>query len=80
MRMRAPLPSRNARMTGFLVALVTAFLAIALIRDAATNAAGAEAIVRVAAGAGLVVLAVIVAALVLFPEQLQAYFARRRGE
>jgi hypothetical protein len=64
-------------MSGFVLAIVTAFFAIMLIRDGATNASGAEAIVRVATGGALVLLALFVAALVLFPEQIRAYLDRR---
>lgn len=73
------LPSRNARMTGFLVALMTAFIAIVVIRDAIENGSGVEAVIRIGTGVSLVVLAIIVAALVLFPAQLRDYFARRRA-
>lgn len=74
-----PLPSRNARMTGFLVALMTAFIAIIVIRDAIENGSGVEAVIRIITGISLVLLGIIVAALVLFPAQLRDYFARRRG-
>jgi hypothetical protein len=80
MRPQSSLPSRNARMSGFLVAIVTAFLAVALIRDATVNASGTEATLRIIAGGSLVLLAIVVGALVLFPERLRSYFASRRGE
>ncbi len=65
-------PSNTARMTGLMIAVVTAFLAILMIRDAATGgSAGIDAIVRIAAGVSLVVLAVVVGALSAFPVQIR---------
>ncbi len=65
-------PSNTARMTGLMIAVVTAFLAILMIRDAATGgSAGIDAIVRIAAGVSLVVLAIVVGALSVFPAQIR---------
>lgn len=77
--MPAALPSRNARISGFAIAVITAFIAIVVIRDAATNGSGLDSVVKIVTGASLIVLAIVVGALVLFPAQLRDYFARRRG-
>ena len=72
------LPSRNARMSGFVIALVTAFLAILLIADAASgDHSSAETAIRAIAGVALVALAAFVAALVLFPAQIRDFLQRR---
>jgi hypothetical protein len=61
-----------------MIAVITAFLAILMISDAATGGSGgADAVVRIAAGVLLVALAVVVGALSVFPEQIRR---RIRGE
>ena len=65
-------PSNTARTTGLMIAVITAFLAILMISDAATGGcAGIDAIVRIAAGVSLVVLAIVVGALSVFPAQIR---------
>jgi hypothetical protein len=70
------LPSRNARATGLLIAIVTGFLAVLMIVDGAGNG-GSEGIVRVVIGVMLVALALVVGVLSLFPAHI-ARWARRR--
>jgi hypothetical protein len=70
------LPSRNARATGLIIAVITAFLAILMITDGAGNGGG-EGIVRVVAGVLLVGLSVVVGALSLFPAQIARAVRRR---
>ncbi len=71
------LPSPTARATGFMIALVTAFLAVVMIKDALTHASGASAAIQVVGGLLLVLLALAVGALVLVPGRVRALFRRR---
>ena len=67
-----------ARATGLMIAVITALLATLMISDAATGASGGvNAIVRIAAGVLLVLLAAVVGALSVFPAQIRR---RLRGE
>lgn len=69
-----PAPSPTARATGFIIAVVTAFLAILLIRDAFVgDRATSDVIARMLAGMLLVALATFIGALLLFP----AWFRER---
>lgn len=71
-------PSNTARATGLMIAVITAFLAVLMISDAATGgSASMDAIVRIVAGVSLVLLAAVVAALSVFPAQIRR---RIRGE
>jgi hypothetical protein len=63
------LPSKNARATGLLVAIITAFLSLLMIVDGA-GTGGSEGTARIVAGALLVVLSLVVGALSLFPAQI----------
>lgn len=69
-------PSPTARATGFLIAVITLFLAVMMIIDA-PDAGGIEAVIRAVVGVALVLVAVAVGVLVLFPEQVRR---RVRGE
>ena len=70
-------PSNTARATGLMIAVITAFLAVLMISDAATGGGGIDATVRIAAGVSLVLLAAVVGALSVFPAQIRR---RIRGE
>ena len=73
------MPSTTARATGFMVALVTAVLAVLMVRDAiAGEATGVDAALRAIAGIALIAIALLVAVLVLFPAQLRRLLAARR--
>ena len=72
------LPSNTARATGLMIALVTAFIGIVMIRDVIGGASdGAEAVARIAVAVFLIVLGIVVAALSVFPAQIRR---RVRGE
>lgn len=74
-----PLPSRTARVTGFMLAVVTAFLAVVMVYQAASGgSSGIDAALRIAAGGALVALAVVVGLLSLAPGQVRDWFRRRR--
>ena len=68
------MPSRSARATGLMIAVVTAFLAVLMIKE--NFGGGAESMVRVAAGALLVALAAVVGVLSVFPEQVRRIVRR----
>lgn len=74
-----PLPSTTARATGFILAVITAFLAALLIVNAVRGETGGTAVTEVIGGALLILIAVIVAALVAIPEQIRRWLHRRRG-
>jgi len=74
----AGLPSPTARATGFLIALVTAFVASVMLFNAVSDASGGEAVARVVGGALLILLAAAVAVACLWPAAVRDYFARRR--
>lgn len=71
------IPSNTARATGLMIAVITAFLAVLMIVDAAGKSSGADAIARMVGGALLVLLALVVGALSVFPAQIRR---RIRGE
>ncbi len=68
------MPSRSARATGLMIAVVTAFLAMLMIKE--NFGSGAESLVRVGAAALLVALAVVVGVLSVFPEQVRRIVRR----
>ncbi len=70
------LPSPTARATGFMIALVTASLAVVMIKDAVTRASGASAATQVVGGLLLLLLALAVGALVLVPGRVRGLFRR----
>lgn len=71
-------PSNTARATGLMIGVITAFLAILMISDAATGASGGvNELFRIAVGALLVLLAAVVSALSVFPAQIRR---RLRGK
>ena len=73
------LPSRTARISGVVLALVTGALGIAMFVDAFSGGnSSAEVIGRTIAGCLLVGLAVFVTALVVFPAQIRDYLYRRQ--
>lgn len=66
-------------MTGFMLAVVTAFLAVVMVYQAASGgASGIDAALRIAAGGALVALAVVVGLLSIAPGQVRDWFRRRR--
>jgi hypothetical protein len=69
------LPSTTARATGFIIALVTAFGAILMVRNGLASG-GVNAVAGVAVGLALVIVAVAVAALVLIPERIARLMRR----
>jgi hypothetical protein len=74
-----PLPSTAARVTGMMIAVLTAFLAILMMYQAATgDSSGIDAVVRIVAGVTLVALAVVVGLLSLAPGQVRDWLRRRR--
>lgn len=73
------LPSPTARATGFMIAIITAFIAALMIYNAATgDSSGRDAVVRVLIGAGLIVLSAFVALLVLAPAAVRNFLRRNR--
>lgn len=73
----APAPSPTARATGFIIAVVTAFLAILLIRDAFVgDRATPDVVARIVAGAFLVAMAAFIGALLLFPSWFRERWRR----
>jgi hypothetical protein len=75
----AQLPSRNARLSGLAIAVVTVVLAVMLMVGAfSSDRSTGEVITRAVLGAAMVGLAVFVGVLVAFPAQLRDYFQRRR--
>ena len=74
-----PLPSTTARVTGLMIAVLTAFLAILMMYEAATgDLSGIDAVLRIVAGVMLVALAVVVGLLSLAPGQVRNWLRRRR--
>ena len=74
-----PLPSTTARVTGLMIAVLTAFLAILMMYEAATgDLSGVDAVLRIVAGVTLVALAVVVGLLSLAPGQVRNWLRRRR--
>lgn len=68
------MPSRSARATGLMIAVVTAFLAVLMVKE--NFGSGTESLVRVAAGALLVALAAVVGVLSVFPERVRRIVRR----
>jgi hypothetical protein len=74
-----PLPSTTARVTGLMIAVLTAFLAILMMYQAATGElSGIDAVLRIVAGVALVALAIVVGLLSLAPGQVRNLLRRRR--
>ncbi len=71
-------PSPTARVSGFVIALVTAFLGGLLIEQAISGMSGAAAVGQIIGGLLLIALVVFVGVLVLFPAQVRDVIARRR--
>jgi predicted lipid-binding transport protein (Tim44 family) len=71
-------PSPTARASGFVIALVTAFLGGLLVEEAIGGMSGAAAVGQVIGGLLLIALAVFVGVLVLFPAYVRDVIARRR--
>ena len=73
------LPSTTARVTGFIIAVVTLVVAALMIRDAAGGGtAGAEAIVRIIVAVFLIGLALAVGALSVAPLWVRSVIVRLR--
>ena len=75
---RDRLPSPTSRATGFMIALVTAIIAGGMLYNAATEASGVDTVLRGAAGAALMLLALGVGVLSLAPGAVRSW-VRRRG-
>lgn len=74
-----PLPSPTARASGLLIAVITAFFAVLVLRDGLTSEHTAvDAALRIFAGISLIALSLAVGALVLFPEVIRRLLARGR--
>jgi len=74
-----PLPSPTARASGLLIAVITAFFAVLVLRDGLTEDHTAiDATLRIFAGISLILLSLAVGALVLFPEVVRGLLARGR--
>lgn len=75
-----PLPSTTARVTGLMIAVITAFLAVLMVYQALTgDAARIDVTLRIAAAVALVVLAVIVGVLSVAPGAVRDWVRRRRA-
>ncbi len=73
------LPSPTARASGLLIAVVTAFFAVLVLRDGLTgDYATIDATLRIIAGVSLIALSLAVGVLVLFPEVIRRLLARGR--
>lgn len=74
-----PLPSPTARASGLLIAVITAFFAILILRDGLTgDYAAIDATLRIVAGVSLIALSLAVGVLVLAPEVVRRLLAGRR--
>lgn len=74
-----PLPSSTARVTGLMLAVVTAFFAFLMIFQSVTgDATGIDGAARIVGGVALVLLAVVVGVLSVAPAMVRDWFARRR--
>ena len=74
-----PLPSTTARVTGLMIAVLTAFLAILMTYEGATgDSSGIDSVLRIVAGVTLVALALVVGLLSLAPGQVRNWLGRRR--
>lgn len=74
-----PLPSTTARITGLMIAVLTAFLAVLMVYQSVTGAAsGIDGAARIAGGGALIVLALAVGVLSVAPGMVRDWFARRR--
>jgi len=74
-----PMPSPTARASGFALALVTGLLAVVMIYNGVTgDAGGLDLVMRIVAGALLILLATVVAVLVVSPDTVRRVLWRRR--
>ena len=74
-----PLPSSTARVTGLMLAVVTAFFAALMIFQSVTgDASGIDGAARIVGGVLLVALAIVVGVLSVAPAMVRDWFARRR--
>ena len=74
-----PLPSTTARVTGLMIAVLTAFLASLMVYQSVTgDASGIDGVARIAGGIALIVLAIVVGVLSIAPGMVRDWFARRR--
>lgn len=74
-----PMPSPTARVTGVMLALITALLAATMVYNGVTgDAAGIDLAFRVAAGAFLILLAATIALLSLSPNTVRRLVRRGR--
>ena len=70
------LPSTTARVTGLLIAVITAFLGVLVVRGAVQDLSGAAEAAQIAAGALLLLLGGAVALLVLIPGRVRDWLHR----
>ena len=74
-----PLPSMTARVTGLMIVVLTAFLAVLMVYQSLTgDASGIDVVARIIGGSLLIVLAIVVGVLSLVPGMVRDWFARRR--
>ncbi len=74
-----PLPSPTARASGLLIAVITAFFAVLVLRDGLTgDHTTIDATLRIFAGVSLIALSLAVGVLVLAPEVVRRLLAGRR--
>jgi hypothetical protein len=75
-----PLPSKSARFTGLMIAVITAILSILLIAEAAgSGATSVDGVTRIVAGGLMVLIALVVGVLSVFPAQI-ARLVRARSQ
>ena len=75
----AALPSRTARLSGLVLAVITFVLSAMIFFGAFDEETTASMVGRAILGLAMLLLALFVGALVAFPGQIRDYFARRRG-
>lgn len=74
-----PLPSTTARVTGLMIAVLTAFFAFLMVHQSVTgDASGIDGVARIAGGIALIILAMVVGTLSVAPGMVREWFARRR--
>jgi hypothetical protein len=70
-------PKLRVRMAGFVLALLTLYFGILTAADGIDGGTSAGSFLKIAAGAALVVLALVIGALALFPDRVRALLIRK---
>jgi hypothetical protein len=74
-----PLPSMTARVTGLMIAVITAFFATLMVYQSLTgDSSGVDGAARIVGGIVMVALAIVVGILSVAPAMVRDLFARRR--